>query len=159
MSRPDGAATLREMDWTDIPALVGLDRRLFGAHAWHAPTWWAELAGRPQRRYVVAERDGEVIGYTGLDLQPDVADIMTIGVDSRAQGSGLGRRLLDDAIDHARESGCRTMLLEVRADNEAAKRLYARTGFTQLSVRRRYYQPEGTDALVLRKLLQEEADV
>lgn len=148
---------LREMDWTDIPQLVELDRELFGAHAWAAETWWAELAGRPQRRYVVAQRGGAVLGYAGLDVQPDVADVMTIGVGTAAQGSGLGRVLLEDALAYARESGCAAMLLEVRADNEPAKRLYANAGFDQISVRRRYYQPEGTDALILRKLLREDA--
>lgn len=143
------------MDWTDIPALVELDGRLFAADAWGAPTWWAELAGRPQRRYVVAERDGELVGYAGVDLQPDVADVMTIGVSPAAQGCGLGRVLLDDALDFARERYCDAMMLEVRADNVAALGLYRQSGFEQLSVRRRYYQPEGVDALVMRKLLGE----
>lgn len=47
------------------------------------------------------------------------------------------------------------MMLEVRADNVAALGLYRQSGFEQLSVRRRYYQPEGVDALVMRKLLGE----
>ena len=92
--------------------------------------------------------------HLGLaDLQPEVADVMTIGVGPAAQGAGLGRRLLDDAIVAASGAGCAALLLEVRADNEPAKALYARSGFEKLSVRRRYYQPEGVDAWVLRKLL------
>lgn len=144
---------LRDMEWTDIPELVALDEELFVGHAWPAAAWWAELGARPQRRYVVAAQDGALVGYYGLDLQPDVADVMTIGVSGRAQGAGLGRRLLDDAVEAAQERGCEAMLLEVRADNDPARRLYDRAGFAQIGVRRRYYQPEGVDALVLRKLL------
>ena len=44
-------------------------------------------------------------------------------------------------------------MLEVRADNGAARRLYERHGFAEVSVRRRYYQPEGVDAVVMRRRL------
>ena len=44
-------------------------------------------------------------------------------------------------------------MLEVRADNDAARRLYERAGYELLSTRRRYYQPGDVDALVMRKLL------
>ena len=50
-------------------------------------------------------------------------------------------------------SGAGALLLEVRADNEAARRLYGTSGFEVISVRRRYYQPGDIDALVMRKHL------
>ena len=43
------------------------------------------------------------------------------------------------------------MLLEVRADNEAAQRLYQRRGFTEIGRRRGYYQPSGADAVVMKR--------
>ena len=49
--------------------------------------------------------------------------------------------------------GCEALLLEVRADNDAARNLYERNGFEVISVRRRYYQPGDVDALVMRRLL------
>ena len=49
------APTLREARWTDIPALAALERDLFAHDAWAEPTWWAELAGRPRRDYVVLD--------------------------------------------------------------------------------------------------------
>ena len=50
------APTLREARWTDLPALAALERDLFAHDAWSEPTWWAELAGRPRRDYVVLDR-------------------------------------------------------------------------------------------------------
>jgi ribosomal-protein-alanine N-acetyltransferase len=44
-------------------------------------------------------------------------------------------------------------MLEVRADNDAAQRLYCATGFSVLTVRRRYYQPGDVDALIMRLTL------
>jgi len=143
---------LREMTWTDIPVLARLDAELFDHDAWTEPTWWAELAGRPRRDYLVAVADDGSIGaYAGLDLSGDVADVMTIAVTAAYRGSGWGDTLLAALVERAAASGATGLMLEVRADNIPARRLYARHGFEQLSVRRRYYQPGDVDALVLRK--------
>lgn len=147
------APTLREAHWTDIPALAVLERDLFAHDAWAEPTWWAELAGRPRRDYVVLTDADGILGYAGLDHGGDVADVMTVAVASRGQGRGIGGRLLDELERRARSRGAASVLLEVRADNDAARRLYARAGYELLSTRRRYYQPGDVDALVMRKLL------
>ena len=145
------APVLRDLEWTDLGTLAALEVALFADDAWSEPTWWAELAGRPRRDYVVAIDDGQVLGYGGIDVSGDVADLMTIATVPEAQGRGLGRRLLDELVRRAEGSGAEALLLEVRADNEAAKRLYGTSGFEVISVRRRYYQPGDIDALVMRK--------
>jgi ribosomal-protein-alanine N-acetyltransferase len=145
------APILRELEWTDLETLAELEVALFADDAWSAQTWWAELAGRPRRDYVVAVEDGNILGYGGIDASGDVADLMTIATVPEAQGRGLGRRLLDELVRRAERSGADALLLEVRADNEAAKRLYGTSGFEVISVRRRYYQPGDIDALVMRR--------
>lgn len=140
----------RELSWADIARLVELERRLFTDDAWSAPTWWAELAARPRRDYIALVRDGEIVGYGGLDLGGEVADVMTIAVAPEAQSRGLGAELLALMVSRAREAGAAYLLLEVRDDNERAKAVYARAGFEVVTVRRRYYQPGDVDALVMR---------
>ena len=147
--------TLRELEWTDLTTLAALERDLFADDAWSEQTWWAELAGRPRRDYVVAVADGSVVGYAGLDVSGDVADVMTVATAPTQQRKGIGRLLLDDLVRRAVGHGCEALLLEVRADNDAARNLYERNGFEVISVRRRYYQPGGIDALVMRRLLTE----
>ena len=71
-----------------------------------------------------------------------------VAVAAPAQGTGLGARLRRALLEEAVRRGQRVVSLEVRADNEAAQRLYARHGFTRTGVRRGYY-PGGVDALVL----------
>lgn len=140
------------MAWTDIPVLARLDTELFDDDAWPEATWWSELAGRPRRDYLVAVDGDDVIGaYAGLDLGGDVADVMTIAVTPDHRGTGWGDRLLEVMAERAAGAGAVSLMLEVRADNGPARRLYARHGFTQVSVRRRYYQPGDIDALVLRR--------
>jgi [ribosomal protein S18]-alanine N-acetyltransferase len=144
------AMTWREMTWRDIPALTALEAELFADDAWSEATWWAELAGRPRRSYVVAEHSGTVVGYAGIDAGGEVADVMTIAVGTAAQGHGLGKVLMHWIIAQARRAGAEHLMLEVRADNVAAQRLYSTTGFAVLTVRRRYYQPGDVDALIMR---------
>ena len=149
------ATALREPHWTDVPALAALETVLFAHDAWSEPTWWAELAGRPRRDYVVLTDDEGVLGYAGLDHGGEVADVMTVAVAPRGRGRGLGRLLLDELERRAVGRGVASVMLEVRADNTAARALYEKAGYQVLSTRRRYYQPGDVDAIIMRKLLQE----
>ncbi|MEO8556420.1 MAG: ribosomal protein S18-alanine N-acetyltransferase [Actinomycetota bacterium] len=145
--------TLREMTWRDIPVLVELELELFAGDAWSDQSWWAELAGRPRRSYVVGEQGGALAGYAGVDRGGEIADVMTIAVAPPAQGKGLGAVLLDWLISEARRGGAESLMLEVRADNVAAQRLYTKAGFAMTSVRRRYFQPSDVDAQIMRLTL------
>ncbi|WP_377644381.1 ribosomal protein S18-alanine N-acetyltransferase [Oryzobacter terrae] len=147
------AVALREARWTDVPALADLERELFPHDAWSTPSWWNELAGRPRRDYVVAEDAAGVLGYAGLDHGGDTADVMTVATATRARGRGLGAALLTELERRAAERGASHVMLEVRADNTAARALYERAGYLLVTTRRRYYQPGDVDALVLRKTL------
>lgn len=156
MSRPHGIR-LRDVEWTDLAVLAGLESELFAADAWSLESWWHELAQRPRRDYFVAVDDADrIVGYAGLDRSGAVGDIMTVAVVPAAQGAGVGHRLLAELTRRARHSGIRSLLLEVRADNAAARKLYERNGFDVINVRRRYYQPGDVDALVMRRLMEDE---
>ncbi len=149
-------AVVRHARWTDLPALASLEAEVFPDDAWSERSWWAELAGRPRREYVVAvaaDGSGAVLGYGGLDHGGDVSDVMTVVVAPGARGTGTGRRLLDELEARAAARGAAHVMLEVRADNEAALGLYEAAGYRVLSRRRGYYQPGGVDALVMRKTL------
>ena len=135
------------MRWWHIPGVMVLEQELFGAESWSEAAYWNELAETATRHYVVAlEEADRVVGYAGLAVFGDEAHVLTIGVAGAAQGRGLGTALLLDLLAAA---GDRRVLLDVRADNEVAQRLYRRHGFVPVGRRRRYYQPSGTDAVVM----------
>jgi ribosomal-protein-alanine N-acetyltransferase len=142
---------LRAMTTADLPAAAGLETELFGDEAWSLETLLAELTELPGRFYLVAHDAGTVIGYAGL-LVPggDQADVLTIGVARRRWGEGIGSMLLEALLSEAVLRGCREVFLEVRVDNKRAQRLYRRRGFSEVGLRRGYYQPSGADALVMR---------
>jgi ribosomal-protein-alanine N-acetyltransferase len=141
---------LRRMRWWDVVAAHALEVALF-PDPWSVETFWSELAHVPaSRHYLVAEQDGDLVGYAGLVVAGNQADVQTLAVAAPAQGRGLGRLLLDALIAEARARDAAEVLLEVRAENAPARALYERAGFERIAVRRGYYRPGGTDALVLR---------
>lgn len=143
-------ATLRPLRWWDVESLLPLEQQLFGRWAWSAETFWSELAA-PGRWYVAAElAGGELAGYAGLSATGAEADVQTIAVAPSAQGRGVGALLLQGLLDEAARRGCTTVLLEVRADNAPAIRLYERHGFVRIALRRGYYQPGDVDAHIMR---------
>lgn len=161
----DPAVAVRQLTVADVPRLVDLEHRLFGASAWSEAMVREELAA-PGRWYVgvdAARPVGEVapgesapglVAYAGLWFDGHDAQVMTIGVAPTHQRRGLGAVLLRSLVDRARTLGAASVLLEVRVDNDAAIALYQRAGFTVLGRRKRYYQPEDVDAWTMRLALE-----
>ncbi|GAA0717516.1 ribosomal protein S18-alanine N-acetyltransferase [Dactylosporangium roseum] len=139
---------LAELRWFHIEQLLPIEDELFGEERWSAAMFWNELAGG--HRYLVALDGDRVLGYAGLAFTPpDEAWIQNIGVRKDAQRRGIGRRLLEALLAEAEARGARQVLLEVAVDNAPAQKLYAGYGFEAVGVRRGYYQPSNTDALVM----------
>jgi ribosomal-protein-alanine N-acetyltransferase len=147
------AATLRGMTRADIDAVLRLEHEVFAEDAWTRQMLEGEISQQPaSRHYLVAEvDDGSVIGYAGLLAAGGQADVLTIGVALDQWGQGTGTALLDALLAEAARRGCKEVFLEVRTDNARAQRLYRKYGFTEIGVRKGYYQPSGADALVMRR--------
>jgi ribosomal-protein-alanine N-acetyltransferase len=154
---------LRPMTVEDLPAVMVLEEELFAPDTWTEAMYRDELSRGDTRYYVVAEfhLEGEdddepeggepvLVGYAGLIAYDDEAHVATLGVAKALQGEGVGSLLLDDLLAEA-DRRSPVVLLEVRADNEAAQRLYQRRGFTEIGRRRGYYQPSGDDAVVMKR--------
>lgn len=145
------AQTIRvePMQLTDIDDLLPIEQELFGVERWTAGMFRGELE---QGHYYLVARDasGVVLGYAGLAVMaPEEAWVNNLAVRREAQRRGIGERLLTALLDEARRKGATRVLLEVAVDNAAAQRLYERHGFAAIAVRRGYYQPSNTDALVM----------
>ncbi|MFI7540260.1 ribosomal protein S18-alanine N-acetyltransferase [Actinoplanes sp. NPDC049599] len=131
--------------WWHIAEVLPIEEDLFGAEKWSAAMFWNELAQR--NFYLVAQEDEKVAGYAGLAIvDQDESWVQNIAVDRRAQRGGIGRQLLEALLA---EAGKRKVLLEVAVDNAPAQRLYAGYDFEPVGIRRGYYQPSNTDALVM----------
>ena len=151
-----GDTFLRPMTIDDVTAVAVLEQALFGVEAWSPELLVGEMTADPgSRYYLVADDAGVITGYGGLLAQAGgQADVLTLAVAEDRWGQGIGSVLLDGLLAEADRRGCTEIFLEVRVDNDRAQRLYRRRGFTDIGIRRAYYQPSGTDALVMR-LIQE----
>ena len=100
----------------------------------------------------VLEIDFLLAGYGVLSIGAGEAHLLNLCVREEFRARGLGRRLLEELLDSAREQGARVCFLEVRPANTGAIRLYQVMGFQQIGVRRGYYQADSgrEDALVMR---------
>ncbi|HET8680898.1 MAG TPA: ribosomal protein S18-alanine N-acetyltransferase [Micromonosporaceae bacterium] len=135
--------------WWHVDEVMPIEADLFGAERWSAPMFWNELANGHYYLAAVGD-DGAVLGYAGLAVSaPDEAWVQNLAVRRDAQRHGTGRALLEGLLAEAARRGVRKTMLEVAVDNVAAQRLYAGYGFDVVGVRRGYYQPSNTDALVM----------
>ncbi len=141
---------LRPMGESDLRAVMVLEEDLFAPDTWTAAMYRDELRQGETRHYLVAENSSGVVGWAGLIAYDDEAHVSTIGVARDRQGEGIGARLLDALLAEA-DRRSPVVLLEVRADNNRAIGLYERRGFAEIGRRRRYYQPSGTDAVVMKR--------
>ncbi|UTT61403.1 ribosomal protein S18-alanine N-acetyltransferase [Microcella humidisoli] len=142
---------LRDADLDDLDAIMALEIATFPSDAWSREMMAAELAA-PHTRYLVALVGEAIVGYAGLSAPVGAtqADIQTIAVDGQHRRLGIGALLVARLLDEARVRRVDDVLLEVRADNPGAQRLYERHGFAPIAVRPRYYQPDDVDAIVMR---------
>ncbi len=149
------------MEEQDIPQVAAIDQQSF-AHPWNAESYHYELAANDAAHFLVllapaAEATRQVVGYAGFWLVVDEAHIGTLAVHPLWRQRGLGERLLTALLGQARELGAVSATLEVRAGNVAAQELYRRHGFAEVGRRKRYYQEDGEDALLLTVRFQPEA--
>jgi ribosomal-protein-alanine N-acetyltransferase len=107
------------------------------------------MTSNPVARYVVAEQEGVLLGFAGAHIILDEGHITNVAVIKEARGHGLGRLLMDALMQLAANLGARYLTLEVRASNAAAVALYQSFGFIKVSVRKKYYEDNGEDALLM----------
>jgi [ribosomal protein S18]-alanine N-acetyltransferase len=147
---------LRLLRYDDLGAVLDLERTLFPDDAWSPGMFAEELAMQGHgRHYIAAEEGNTLVGYAGMMLPGGrQAEVLTIAVAEGHWGQGIGSALLTNLLDEAGRHDCSEVFLEVRADNPRAQDLYRRFGFEHVGIRRGYYQPSGTDAIVMRRGLE-----
>jgi [ribosomal protein S18]-alanine N-acetyltransferase len=153
----DGRMWLEAATPDDLEAIVDLERRCF-SHPWSVRHFKEALRNAPRSRVLVLRvpaRDGDpgrgIEAYSVVQAVADEMHVHNLAVEPARRRRGLGRLLMELALDWGRRRGARRAFLEVRPTNAAAMALYGSMGFRTISRRRRYYQHPTEDALVLEK--------
>jgi ribosomal-protein-alanine N-acetyltransferase len=135
---------LRPLPRGDRAALAALHAACFPEDPWDGAAL-ATVLGMPGAggRLATAE-SGAALGLIIDQRVGEDAEILTLGVVPASRRQGIARTLLSDLFRRARDGGALRVVLEVAADNEAARALYLSMGFARDGLRRAYYRrPNG----------------
>ncbi len=145
------ALTLECMQTADVDEVEAIEQSVF-SHPWSRGNFVDSLAAAYDAM-VVRLADGTLGGYFVQMPVVDEMHLLTIAVQARFQGQGLGRWLLEQAIHRAKLKQMQAISLEVRASNQRALAVYDAAGFVLAGRRKNYYktgQGQREDALILR---------
>lgn len=139
---------IRRMTIADLDAVVAIEQATFPT-PWSKDSFRQEIERNVAARYLVAEKDGRVIGYGGAWVILDESHITNIAIAEEERGKGYGRVLTQALMQYIANLGAEYATLEVRKSNIRAQNLYKSLGFIQLGVRKRYYEDNQEDALLM----------
>jgi len=146
----DGRVTLvRTAVPADVQAVSRLEDECLGQDAWSEGLVREGIQGAlPTVVYLVAEVEDAVVGHAVVSAAGDIAELQRIAVTAAHRRAGVASALLTEVLEVAGRTAADRLLLEVREDNKAALAFYARSGFTEIDRRPRYYA-DGASAVVL----------
>lgn len=124
--------------------MAGIERLVF-SDPWPESGFQAILDGWSR----VVEDGTGVVGYVFARFAADEGEIMNLAVHPDFRRQGVGRQLLEAAMQAARAAGAAKVFLEVRVSNQVAQAFYAQMGFQPVGYRRGYYERPREDALIL----------
>lgn len=146
------------MDWRivsaerrHLDALVELERACFSV-PWTREQLRAELPDE-HHEFLVAELDGEVLGYVGLMHVLDEGYISNVAVAPAHRRQGIAASLIEALLARAQALELSFVTLEVRESNAPAISLYTRFGFAPVGRRKNYYEAPPEDAILMTRYL------
>ncbi len=129
-----------------IPSVLLLEQACF-SEPW-SEAGLKEAVESPLYRYFVACEDDELLGYGGMFLAGDEANVTNIAVAPQLRKKGVGTEIVRALLAEAEKSGAERVFLEVRVGNEPARHLYERCGFVEVGIRKDFYRGPKEDGAV-----------
>jgi [ribosomal protein S18]-alanine N-acetyltransferase len=141
---------IRKLQKEDVEGIMEIEKVSFGAFHWSAESFSSEIDNIMGNYFTAIDKEtGKVIGYAGFWLILDEAHITTIAVRPELRGQHYGEVLLQQLIEECYNKRAKWITLEVRASNTAAQNLYYKYDFKSLGLRKKYYQDNDEDALIM----------
>ncbi|MHA3052228.1 ribosomal protein S18-alanine N-acetyltransferase [Acinetobacter sp. ANC 4640] len=129
---------IRFMQPVDIAQVYQIEKQV-QTHPWSAKQFQEALENYQS---TVIELQGKVVGFCILQPVLDEANLLLMAIDPKMQGQGLGFELLSYSIEQLNNHPVQ-IFLEVRESNVAAIKLYEKSGFHQIDLRKNYYPLAG----------------
>ena len=117
---------------------------------WNYEILKSELESNNSYFFVAKNISGEIVGFAGIKIILDEADIMNIVIKKDFRNNGIGSLLLDYLISYSKSINLKTITLEVNEINIPAIKLYEKFDFEKLGIRKKYYNGKN-DAIIMSK--------
>ncbi|MEI3607744.1 ribosomal protein S18-alanine N-acetyltransferase [Pseudogracilibacillus sp. SE30717A] len=140
--------SIREMSSEDIKQVMKVDVASFTT-PWTYEIYEQEVNHNKHAHYFVIEESENIIGYVGLWIVEEDAQITNIALLPQFRGYKIGEKLFGFAMQYAIQQGANRLSLEVRVSNIVAQKLYIKFGLVPGGIRKGYYPDNGEDALVM----------
>ena len=140
---------IRKMMPEDVDAVIEIEEKSFGAHHWSKDSFLQELNNELAWYYSILTPEGKLAGYAGTWHILEEAHITNISVSPEFRRRKYGEALLKRIIDDCYSEKIKYITLEVRVSNKPAISLYEKYGFTSFGTRKKYYQDNNEDALIM----------
>ena len=144
-SELSGKPPVRRLAYSDLPAVISVERRSFPA-PWSLAMFVLELS-KPSGICLAATAGDELAGYLVCSRYDRVWHLMNVAVAPERRRQGIASRLIERLIAEAGDE--LPFTLEVRVSNRDAIAMYEKLGFRSAGVRPRYYQDNGEDAMIM----------
>lgn len=138
---------IRGMVETDLTQVCAIERETF-SQPWTKEDFRSSLL-TPNNGYLIADMDGEIVGYCGYWGIAGEGYIYNVAVKKEFRRQEIGYQMLRELIRQASEKDISTFTLEVRCSNTAAIHLYERLGFTRAGIRKDFYSLPTEDAVIM----------
>lgn len=148
VAKLDHKLSIRKMIKEDIEQVYQIELLSFSV-PWSKESLLYELEQNLFAKYIVVESEGQIIGYCGLWVIMEDAQITNIAVHPDYRGLNIGESLLKFAVQLSKEMKAKRITLEVRVSNHVAQSLYKKVGFVTGGIRKRYYTDNQEDALIM----------
>lgn len=139
---------IRLMSENDIDSVLKVEEASFPS-TWTREIYETEITENEYAHYFVATIDEEIVGFVGIWIVHDDAQITNIAVLPEFRGRKIGEKLFAFAVTYAMQQGAIRLSLEVRVSNIVAQKLYRKFGLVPGGIRKNYYPDNNEDAIVM----------
>lgn len=148
---------IRAMNFDDLEEIAELEKKCF-SEPWSLETFCYEITKNHLASYVVVvdtEKNDKIAGYAGMWIIADEAHITNVAVLEEYRGKQLGEALMIRQFKDSLVVGANKMTLEARVSNDVAIGLYKKLGFKEVGIRKKYYEDNNEDAVIMWKYYEE----
>ncbi|HIQ89596.1 TPA: ribosomal protein S18-alanine N-acetyltransferase [Candidatus Galligastranaerophilus faecipullorum] len=140
---------IEKMTLSSLDEVMVIEELAYGQHHWSRDSFAAEIDNQISDYNCAVAQSGQIAGYMGLWKIIDEGHVTNLAIHPDFRRKGAAKVLLLNALDECYREKIKYLTLEVRVSNLGAIKLYESFGFKSLGLRKKYYQNNNEDALIM----------